>query len=595
MARADTQSMWEARIEKAKKCRDDWAEQFKVQLARDFFEGKQNPGWPASEWITINKIYSHMQAQLPLLYQLDPYFYVKVKRSYSVNPMDVILFEKRGKVRSAYLNYLKGEIDLKEKAQLAIQDAHFAYGVLKTHYTVEEVENERFGELILDEKEQPIFGDDGEPLTQPEFIPINERYKVSRVHPDDLLWDDDAGTLEDKWCWIAERVTMTEEQIKADKTLNQSIVKDVEPGVRDTKNLFNKIFAKDSSEEKSQGLYEVYEIYDLAKKQYLKILTGATKPVMLPRPVPGGVDKHPYTVLRFTLRDNSPYPIPPISQGIDPQKEYGEARSGLLRHRKRFNRKYEVAVAMLEDESELGKLEAGDDGTIIRVMQTGAIKPITDAPLDQANYLEINALNSDMVEVLGSPDNARGVSGADSATEASILDSRLEVREGDRMSRVVDWITKTAENLDNLVQTHITKEEAVSVSGPEGEFWELVRPDDYAEINGDFAYSVNVGSSMARMPQIERAQFLAFLQVMAQFPHLMTAPKLMKRVAEMHRIDDESLVKELVDLGGKIMSGEMQPPGATGSQPGVPTENPITQVLGAALGSQGPGNAPGGV
>ena len=39
----------------------------------------------------------------------------------------------------------------------------------------------------------------------------------------------------------------------------------------------------------------------------------------------------------------------------------------IMRHRKRFNRKYEADVTRLEDaEGELAKLESGGDGTIIR-------------------------------------------------------------------------------------------------------------------------------------------------------------------------------------------------------------------------------------
>ena len=55
--------------------------------------------------------------------------------------------------------------------------------------------------------------------------------------------------------------------------------------------------------------------------------------------LPKGVDCHPYSILRFALTHDSPYPIPPVSQAIDPQKEYNLARSRILKHRKRFNRK----------------------------------------------------------------------------------------------------------------------------------------------------------------------------------------------------------------------------------------------------------------
>ena len=72
----EAQKLWEDRIHRAKAVRKNWKDQFKVDMGYDYFEGKQNPGHPAEEWITINKIYAHIKSQLPALYSADPYFYV---------------------------------------------------------------------------------------------------------------------------------------------------------------------------------------------------------------------------------------------------------------------------------------------------------------------------------------------------------------------------------------------------------------------------------------------------------------------------------------------------------------------------------------
>jgi len=314
--------------------------------------------------------------------------------------------------------------------------------------------------------------------------------------------------------------------------------------------------------------------------------------VVKPKSCPKGVEKHPYAFLRFTLRDASPYPIPPVFNMLDPQKEYNLARSRILTHRKRFNRKYEVDVNKLENpDNEISKLEAGDDGTIIRVMAPGAVTPILDAPLDQQTYTEIALLNNDMTELSGTPDNARSIASADSATEASLLDKRLEIREGDRMSMVVDWITEAAKKLDQLVQQHIDRDEAVRITGPQGENWVNVLESDYEAIEGEYEYSVNVGASQPRLPDIERAQWIAFLsQVVIPMPHILTAPNVMKRMAEMFHIEDEAAVEELRQLGLKIMNGQMPMPGGQG---GGPSDNPVAAIMGAAGGAGG-GNVNGG-
>ena len=51
----ELQKKWEERIEAAKKVRDEWKDQFEVQRGIDYFEGKSNPGFPASEWINSRR------------------------------------------------------------------------------------------------------------------------------------------------------------------------------------------------------------------------------------------------------------------------------------------------------------------------------------------------------------------------------------------------------------------------------------------------------------------------------------------------------------------------------------------------------------
>lgn len=602
---ADLQKKWQERIDRAKKVREEWATQFRTDLGRDYFEGQQNPGnYSADEWITVNKIYSHLQAQLPILYSMDPYFYVKLKKSYSIDPADIAKMEAMGKTRQAMLNYLKGELDLKSKARLGIQDAHFEYGVLKVRHASDLQKHPKAGEPIQDEDGKVVKDDaTGKPLTYPDELPINERYEIHRVHPCDFLFDQDAGPLEEDWGWLAHHRVMSKADALDDPTFDKKAVrsakgkeradpnkpKDAQPGWFSA--MAQKIMP--SSDRDEELFLDIWEIYDLKKREWLTLAEDADDLFIKPRGCPPGIEKHPFSILRFTLRDNSPYPIPPVSPAIDPQKEYSLSRSRLLTHRKRFNRKYEAVVTKFEDaDTELAKLESGDDGTIIRVMAPGAVNPIADAPLDQQNLMELQLLNNDLVEIMGTPAQARGIADSESATEASILDKRLEVREGDRLSMVVDWILDASRKLDQLVQFHIQEDEAVKITGPQGEFWQVIKRQDYQDIDGEYEYSVNLGATQPRLPDIERAQWIAFMsQVVIPFPQILTAPSVMKRMAEMFHIEDEAAIEEFRQLGLKMMSGQMPMPGGQGG--GGPSVNPVAQVIGAAMGPMG-GNTNGG-
>lgn len=594
----ELQKKWEDRIVAAKKVHKEWREHFRVELAKQYFKGKQNPGFPDDEWITINKIYSHLMSQLPSLYSIDPYFYVKVKKSFKVDPEDIAVFEQRGKIRQSFLNYLKGELKLKAHARLAIMDAEFAYGVIKVRHMFDEIENPKAGEPIVNEDGEILKDDEGNALKHPDIIPTNQQFALNRVHPDDFIFDADAGPLDDKWSFVAEKIRMTKEQALKDKRLNKDVVESLKssPEEDKTQGFFSGMKSMFTNVEerknKDEDVLIFWEIYDLNEKEWLMIAEGGSAPIKTPAPLPKGVEDHPYALLRFTMLDDSAYPLPPVSQALDPQKEYCLARSRVMVHRKRFNRKYEV-MSNVED-SELEKLESGEDGAFIRVNQLNSVNPIKDASLDGGTYQEIGLLNNDLVEIFGTPDNARGLADADSATEASLLDKHLEIREGDKLSTVDDFMTTVARKLDQLVQVNIDKDMAVKVVGPQGEFWQLVKQEDYEQIEGEFEYTVSLGSSRPRLPDIERSQWIAFLsQVVIPMPHILTAPSVMKRMAEMFHIEDEAALEELRQLGLKIMSGEMPQPGQSGSQAGVEEDNPITKILGAALGQQG-GNVNGG-
>ena len=589
------QKKWEERLSEAKIAKTKWKEAFKVDLGIAYFEGQQPAGMPGPEWININKIYSHLQAQLPKLYAVDPYFYVKVKKSFEVSVENIIEMERRGTVRQAMLNYLKVELELKEKARMAIQDAHFAFGVLKTRRASDLKEHPHAGDPIIDEDGKELMAEDGTPLIYPDQIPVNERYEISRVHPDDFLWDADAGPLSEEWSWVGCHTQMTKQEALDDPRLNKAAVKKVkvkkkEDGEKKAKTGLSRFIATAESDE--EGIIDIWEIYDLKKKEWLMLAEDGDELLIKPRSMPPGIEDHSFSILRFTLRDRSPYPIPPVFNAIDPQRELSMSRSMIMTHRKRFNRKYEVVISKLEDGGiEMEKLENGEDGTMIRCIANGAVTPIHDAPLDQTNFSEIRLLDNDIVEALGTPDIARGIASADSATEAGLLDARLGIREGDRMSMVVDFVRKIAEKLDMLVQFHITGEEAVKITGPQGEEWVTIKKDDYEAIQGEFEYSVNVGASQPRLPDIERAQLTAFLsQVIIPFPQILTQKPIMKHFAELFHIEDDAFLEAMVALGKQIASGQLPAPGAQG---GGPSNNPIAQIMGMAGGASG-GNANGG-
>lgn len=584
---------WIDKIGRASKVREEWYNKFRVALQYQYWEGAQIPqGIPASEWITINKIYSTLMAELPVLYNTDPYFNVRLKKSYAINPMDIALWEGRAKVRQAMLNYLKSELDLKNKARLSIFDAHFQYGVCKVYYQADMVENPDKDKAIMGDGGQAMFNELGEYLMEPETIPANEAYIIERIHPDDYLVDEDAGPLKDTVSWVAQRIKRPVEDVKKDKRYRESVrirvqATESREGPQKERDYRQKGgLASEGRSETTPDIAVLWEIYDLKTDEWMVISEGADNFLLGPEPVPIGIDGDPFVDLRFVKRDASWYPLPPVSQLIDSQREYCEARSKFMVHRKRFNRKYELYGPGYDDpELAATKLEGGEDGTvIIKNQPTETVSPIRDAPLDQNHVLELQMLNQDFQELaIGA--NQRGMTqGVESATEAGIIEKRTMLREGDKVGMVMDFIVGIGRKLDQLVQAHLSQDVAVKVSGgPQGEYWEAVKTRDYDEIKGEYEYSINVGATTPQIPEIERAQWMAFLGLIAQAPHLALSKLLLKRTAEMHHIYDDAMLEEISKIAQAVIAGQGAPKGV-GSQPNLMEQNPAAMGPGAAMG-----------
>jgi hypothetical protein len=160
------------------------------------------------------------------------------------------------------------------------------------------------------------------------------------------------------------------------------------------------------------------------------------------------------------------------------------------------------------------------------------------------------------------------------------------MKEGDALSMVVDFVTEISKKLDQLVEANITRDEAVKVTGPQGEYWEMIRQDAYQDINGQYQYDVNVGATMPRMPQMERSSWIAFLAFLGNNPQFLLSRRLLTKAAELHHLEDEAMIDELMTIGKQMASGQLQTPGQSGSMPNVGESRPVSAMGGQAGGAK---------
>jgi hypothetical protein len=576
---------WLGKIERAKKVRERWATQQRIQIALQYWEGMQRPDqFEEDEWITVNLVYSTLMAELPVLYSTDPEFHVRLKKSYDPDENAVVAMEEIGKSRASMLNYLGEELDMKTKARQGIFDAEFAYGVMKVHYTADMVDHPQKGEPVLDDDGGVLVDENDSPIMYPDQVPANEAYNITRIHFDDFLVDEDAGPLNSQDVkWRAQRIKTSLKKAKSNERYNASArakLKATELTDDQKKREERKkggTLSTDSNQ-KEPDIVVLWEVYDRERGEWFTVAEGNNSEYLAdPAPIPPGIEIDPFSVLRFTQRDDSWYPVSPTGQLVDPQREYCELRSYMLRHRKNVSqRKFVLYGSAFDDPDDAASsLATGGDGTVLIAERNPGfepVSPIRDAPLDQSQQAELAYLRNDFNELAVGVNQRGAGTGIDSATEAGIIAQAAGIRTGDRKQLIAEWVTDIGRKLDQLVQANITEDQLISVTGKDGDKWKAIKTTDYKEIDGEFRYSVTMSNRTPYSPEIERAQWIQLISALMQAPQIMLSRKALQNTAELFQLEDDTMIEELYQIGQIMMQGQnTQTPG--GGVPGVPNQS----------------------
>ena len=101
---------WKEQIQRAEKAKKSWREKYRVEDCYKYYLGDQRPGnYVEEDWFTLNLVFSNARAQIPSLYFKDPYFFVRVKRSFTPDLRVAQQMDANMSVREGVLNYLGKE------------------------------------------------------------------------------------------------------------------------------------------------------------------------------------------------------------------------------------------------------------------------------------------------------------------------------------------------------------------------------------------------------------------------------------------------------------------------------------------------------
>jgi len=625
MTVADRVKVWRSRIKYAEVKRKSFYEGRGVaddglrigapgaNFAIEVYRGNARPTWwPVEDhFIHVGKLKAAVRAAVPSLLYKDPDYQV-LPKSVDRDEMGQDISLERARSKRLWVNHWWRESHGLQHARIGIQNAFFDIGVLCGGYRCDFADDNKRGVFaktedglyILDEAGDPtlergefLYDEDGEVQRDQDGLPVlhqgtvqKEQFFVETADCHDFLFDTDSGADFFKHRWLIRERLLPLEDVKRDPRYPAGVRKRLKgtetlTGVPTHRKSENSEMAYEAGStveavQRDQEMIRFYDIYDFENDEFMVLpkegLEGQNEEFMLDGPMPDGMEHGPYRFLKYTedIGDEW-YPIPDATDMALLNQEYDLTRSQEFIHRDHTKSRYEVKVGTftgegIDSDVEMEKLLRGPDGGHVMVSSLGGIKPIEKAQLDGSYMRATPQIAMDFNEVGGMPGEMRGVSDADTATQASILATGAELRNNDRRdNQVQTWLQEIGRVLLMSGQANseldtLVIEKCVEATGV-APF--TIHKLSREELLGEFAVEVSIDSTKPKNDPRVLQQIAAFQANLAQNPLLGMNKGLNRRLLDGMGLDPV-LADELYDFAMQHaqMNAKTPQQGAPGAQ-----------------------------
>jgi hypothetical protein len=599
LTKAEHLTRYKNRLKHAKRFREEKGYDATWHRLLDLYTGKHFPtGMQDEDRIAINMAFSTINVIFPALTVNHPKIEVLANKAED---------EDRAVIAEAVVNYWWKHYDFRSPFRRAAKDfLTFGHGWIKVGYKFEEEdvsleEDEKKTQLMELGSQVDSFAGENPDLaadlpTEEEIaanasgtktIILEDRPTLERVSPFDMFVDPEATCMDDAR-WIAQRIVRPLEDVQDDKRYKSKTRLNCKADA---------VISSDwlSQEQKRKmdsdiDRVTVYEFYDLVSNTMCVFCEGSDDYLIDSKKMPYSFG-HPYEfVANYEVPDEF-YPIGDLEMIEAPQQELNKTRSQMMNHRKKYGRKYLYRASALGPEGRQG-LESNEDNIAIEVIDDNqplqdVIIPVPITPMAGDLYQYSDIIQGDMDKVSGVNEYARGATPEvrRTATEAAMIQDGANARSADKLAVIEIAIGAIARKVLKLAQQYMTSEDAARITGSDGEqFWFEY---DYEDIDGEFDFQVEAGSTQPQNETNRRQQAVAMMNSLGPFIGTV--------------IDPQALVKHVLQFGfgvkspGKFMAPPPPPmPMGPDGQPAVGPDGQPMQDPNAPQGGppQGPPQGP---
>jgi hypothetical protein len=570
---------WIPRIQGANKQFGEWHEKFKCKKLYDYYENFQWKGRTDSPQMNyrpyqLNLFHSTIKIKMASFLFQRPEFLVSPEPGHSHWDMDFAVQSAQLKQDVVNTIIKNPNVKFARNLKYAALDAFFRYGLVEVGYAAD-WRNPLKDDPFLNNWDDPDKPDDKIRVKEQNEVPVNERFFVKRIKPWRFRTSvSDAEDLEDfEWCGYWQYYYV-------------DVLKNT-PGVKFPDNYNGETYAADSigafSKDSSTGLYlnnrpsrpvcKLWHIWDNVAHERRLILNGYDEEdyELWSQPF----ERLPLVDLRWELREEGFYPIPPAFYWLSSQDEINESREQIRSYRRRFTRKFQVLKgAMAPEEQE--KFVSGPDGILVEVKQLDALKAVDNPEIGPTSENALLQAKDDFNIASGTSAEARGPEDRQTATSAKITDTRAQIRESAEQldfsefasligreilcqanEKLVDglWIKYTSNPSEGVLTD-------MQVNAP---MFKFIKAQDLSD-GYDFTVNVDVKNATPSAMQSEQTAYVNFVMFLQNAPMVAMSPVLIRETAYRFGYKNEQVIHQMQQVALLSMAAKASQAGASGQQ-----------------------------
>ena len=344
-------------------------------------------------------------------------------------------------------------------------------------------------------------------------------------------------------------------------------------------------------ESKDKTLVRYFRIIDLKNGKEIYLADSHSKP-LLEKDLDEWIDHSDYVFFRPVETTDEFYPKPPLTDMIPINQEYNVYRTLLMRGQRRGVERKLITGKDRLTEFNKEQLESPTDLEVIEVDGDphNLFAPVPVPQMGQDFFAYGSQIPRDFDEVAGQGVAGRGASGANTATEAQIVEQGSNLREDDNRAQLADALREVFKKLLDSVQANMSQAMVIAIEGRDGLAYQArISPE---LIKGDYDVSVDIEEMIPTNSMVERAQFTQFLAVLPAIPVQLRAKRVfVETIAGMFKVKNSMLIDDMVDAAQQEIQAAQQMAMEKNAQGGVPNipatgEQAAEQQFGQ-LGGQG--------